>query len=273
VPTLFSIPKPFEGSIGEIQLNALRSWVALGDGVQVVLLGDEAGVADAASTAGAEHVPAVERSDLGTPRLDSAFAEVETVARRPLRCFVNADIILLDDFLPAVEAVAARYERFLMIGRTYDLAAVAAEEVDDPAALQARAHAVGTRRGAAAIDYFVFTAGLFGDLPPFLVGRAGFDNWLVWKARQEGPVIDASERVCAVHQSHDYGHLSGGKEEAYRGEEAAVNIDLVGGKDRLYTIHDASHRLGSDGGLRRNYGSLLRNRETVRKLAWKLGRR
>ena len=60
--------------------------------------------------------------------------------------------------------------------------------------------------------------------------------------------------------------------EAYYGEEASWNSVLVGGSDRVYTIHDASHRL-LPRGMRRNYGSILRARETARKIGWKLGRR
>jgi len=251
----------------------LRSWAALGADVQVVLLGDEAGIADAASACGAEHLPDVAVNEQGTPRLDAAFAQADLVARAPLRCFVNADIILLDDFMPAVRRVAASRESFLMIGRTVDLADVAQAELFDPVQLRARAAAEGVVRGAAAIDYFVFSAGLFGDLPPFLVGRAGFDNWLVWRARQAGPVVDASASILAIHQSHDYWHLPGGRDEAYAGEEAAANIALAGGRDRLFTIHDATHRLLRDGGIRPNYGSMFRVRETLRKVGWKLGRR
>ena len=95
--TIGSVPKPFRGAIGEIQRHAVASWVALGDGVQVVLLGDEEGIAEAAREAGAQHVPDLERTDHGTPRLDSAFALTDRVARHPLRCFVNADVILYDD--------------------------------------------------------------------------------------------------------------------------------------------------------------------------------
>ncbi|MSO96208.1 MAG: hypothetical protein EXQ81_10540 [Thermoleophilia bacterium] len=271
--TLFSIPKPFVERTAEIQLNALRSWVALGDDVQVVLLGNDAGVAEAARTVGVEHLPSLLCNEQGTPRLDSAFAEVDAVARHPLRCFVNADIVLLDDFLPAVHAAAHVGERFLVVGRTIDLDGVTSDEAADPPRLRARAAAAGVPRGAAALDYFVFPAGLFGELPPFLVGRAGFDNWLVWRARQVGPVIDASACVTAVHQSHDYAHLAGGMNEAYYGAEAAANIALVGGRDRIYTIHDASYKLDRDGNIRRNIGSILRVRETARKAAWKLGRR
>src|SRR5438876_1017029 len=115
VLTIFTIPKPFVGHIGEIQLNALESWIGLRDDVQVVLIGDEPGVADAAREVGVDHVGGLEKSPRGTPRLDSAFALVGTVARFPLWCLVNADIVLLEDFLPAVDRVTASFGESLMI--------------------------------------------------------------------------------------------------------------------------------------------------------------
>ena len=55
-------------------------------------------------------------------------------------------------------------------------------------------------------------------------------------------------------------------------EEAARNLELAGGKSRIYTLHDASHVLRK-GRLHRNPGAPLRWRENVRKAAWKLGAR
>ncbi len=262
--TLFSVPKPFLGPTAELQRRALASWAALGAGagVQVVLVGDEDGVADAARAAAVDHVPDVERTPRGTPRLDSAFAAVDRVALHPLRCFVNADVILFDDLLAAARLVRGRHDRFLLVGRTID--------VDAPLPRD-QARAAGTRRGAAALDYFVFPAGLYREVPPFAIGRAGFDNWLVWRARQDAVVVDASADVVALHQRHGYGHVPGGIEEAYYGEEAQRNLALAGGKRHLYTLHDASHVL-RNGRLRRNPGAPLRWRETARKAAWKLRR-
>ena len=244
--TLFSVPKPFEGELDALQRRSVESWRALG--VQVVLLGD---VAEAARELEVEHVPGLELSEHGTPRLDSALRLADGVARFPLRCFVNADVIFASDLLDAAEAVSAKEQRFLLVGQT---------EED------------GKRRGAAAMDWFVFPAGLFGDLPPFTIGRACFDNWLVWKARQVGVVVDATHDVRAIHQPHGYEHVEGGMDEVYYGQEAARNLELAGGKSRLYTLHDASHVLRG-GKLHRNLGAPLRWRENVRKLAWKLGLR
>src|SRR5262249_29691791 len=152
-------------------------------------------VAEAARDAGADHVEHLERTPRGTPRLDSAFREVDRVAAHPLRCLVHTDVLLQPDLLASARVVAEAAPGFLMVGRTRE---------DD-----------GTMRGAAALDWFVFPAGLYTEIPPFAIGRACFDNWLVWKARQEAIVVDATRAVKAVHQRHPYDHLAGGKDEAY----------------------------------------------------------
>jgi hypothetical protein len=51
VLTLFTVPKPFRGHIGDVQRNAIESWRALREDVQVVLVGDEEGVEQAARDA------------------------------------------------------------------------------------------------------------------------------------------------------------------------------------------------------------------------------
>jgi hypothetical protein len=266
--TVFTVPKPFRGRIGAIQRNAIESWLALGHGVQVVLVGDEEGVSPAARAAGVEHVGGLARNARGTPRLDSAFERAATVAKFPLWCFVNADILLLDDFLPAIERVATQFDEFLLIGECRDLDVGADVQLKDPAA-RADMHALaadrGRLRGYAALDYFVFPQGLFDPMPPFLIGRACFDNWLVWRARDMNrPVVDATQHVVAIHQSHDYAHVRGGLDEAYGGPEARYNENLAGGREHIYSLHDATHRLTSDGRLTRYWGSTLRARERAR---------
>lgn len=267
VLTLFSIPKPFVASIGDAQRVALRSWAALVD-VQVVLLGDETGVAEAAEEFGADHIGELATSPEGTPRLDDAFARAAGIARHPILCFANADIVFGPDLCGAVESLSLR--RFLLVGQSYELESSDVAEAT-PAEIRRLALDRGVRRGVAAIDYFVFPPGLFDPLPQFVVGRAGYDNWLLWRARQEGPVIDATDAVTAVHQQHDYEHLPGGKDQAYYGPEANRNVEIGGGRTRVYTLYDASHRMHADLSIHRNLGSLLRARETVRKVGWKLG--
>jgi hypothetical protein len=275
VITLFSLPKAFVGPVATIQRNALASWTAL-EGVQVVLVGDESGTAEAAAAAGAEHISGVAVSDAGTPRLDDALERVRAIAEHPIWCLVNGDIILLDDFMPAVRRVREASERSLMVGETRDLRVedpIALHDRDVRAGLRDRASREGVSRGATAIDYFVFPAGLFDPVPSFVIGRARFDNWMVWRGRERGIVVDATRAVVAVHQRHDYAHVPGGLQEAHFGAEAERNLALAGGMRHLYTIYDASHRLTADGRVRRNLGAVARARENWRKVVWKLSHR
>jgi len=267
VLTIFSIPKPFAGATGELQVAAVASWARLGPDNQIVLVGEAPA---AGRNLSFEQVETLQPEGSSAPLLDDAFARVETLARQPLRCFVNADIVLLPDLLPAVEACGTAFPRFLLVGQTRDLDPALVRGAG-PEELRGVALERGVLRGPTAIDWFVFPAGLFDPMPPFSVGRAAFDNWMIWKARQVGPVIDATEAVVTVHQAHGYGHLAGGKDEAYYGAEAARNLELAGGTSRRYTLHDASHLMRADLSIRRNPGSILRARETARKIGWKLG--
>src|SRR6185503_15977205 len=127
------------------------------------LVGDEPGVVATAGELGVGHVPGVALSERGTPRIDDAFARVDTLAEHPLRCFVNADVVLLDDFLPAVTVVESTFDRFLIVGETRDLDVQEQLGLDDGSRAELRRRALdeGRSRGPTAIDYFVFTAGLF----------------------------------------------------------------------------------------------------------------
>ncbi len=279
VVTILTIPKPFVGRIGDIQRNALESWLGLGQDIQIVLIGDEPGVADAAHEMGVQHVGDIETSERGTPRLDSAFSLAATVARHPLWSLVNADIVLLDDFLPAVDRVAKAFGKFVMVGECRDLAVAGRIRLQEGAVrahLGRRALQEGRLRGYAALDYFVFPRGLFDPLPPFLIGRANFDNWLVWRARsRRHPVVDATRSVVAIHQSHDYSHVAGGRDEAYSGEEAAHNLLLAGVKnnpflrsDTFYTLDDATHKLYRRGRPVPYLGSKFRLHARARFTGW-----
>ncbi len=268
--TLFSMPKPFRGHIGVIQRNAVASWVKLGPTCEVILFGDEQGTAETATEFGVRYIPEVLRNEHGTPLLNDVFDKAEQRGTYDLLCYVNGDIILGADFIRAVEDARAWSDRFLMVGECWDV------RIDDSLPLATEVwenrlakitDQTGRSRGPWYIDYFVFTRGLYKAIPTFAVGRAGFDNWLVWKARSAGAaVIDATRVVKAVHQNHDYSHVPGGRDWSYLGPEAKTNKELAGGRRHLYMILDASHCLGNNG-IRCNLGSLFRI-----KSRWQIGK-
>jgi hypothetical protein len=265
---LFSLPKPFRGHEGVIQRNAFRSWAALPGPPELLVFGGEEGAAEAAAAVGARAVPEVARNERRTPFVSDLFDRAERLSEAPSLCYANADVILFDELAGVADDAALWGRPFLVVGQCLNLDVREELELERPearAALRKRALAEGVLRGPGGIDWFLFSRGLYRDLPAFLVGRAGFDNWLIWRALESRALVgDATETVLAVHQNHGYGHVEGGRAGAYAGDEARRNIELAGGELRLFNIDDASHRLGPQGLSRRPLGRLRR----VRALRW-----
>jgi hypothetical protein len=85
---------------------------------------------------------------------------------------------------------------------------------------------------------------MYGRVPPFAIGRAWFDNWLVWRAGELGAaVVDATTAVTAIHQRHEYMHVSGGQDGAYKGPEAMENLRLAGDLGDVGSTRDAVYVL------------------------------
>ncbi|HUJ40903.1 MAG TPA: hypothetical protein VLW54_10175 [Candidatus Acidoferrales bacterium] len=270
--TLFTTPKPFRGHIGTIQRNALASWVRLGAGVEVILFGDDEGAAEAARELGIRHVPEAPRHPSGFKYLNAFFAEAQRIARNPLVCYANCDIILSPDLPDAVRRVAATQPRFLMLGRRVDLdvtESVAFENADWSGQLRERALREGRQRPGQWIDYFVFPRGFYDAIPPFVIGRVAWDNWLVWRALEtHTPVVDATEAVFAIHQNHDYGYHPQGAIGVWQDELAMRNVELGGGYHWVGTIDDATHRLTSRGMERNWKRHFVFLRRTVARVAY-----
>ncbi len=253
--TLFSVAKPFRGEFATIQRNAIASWARLRPACQLVLLGNEEGLAKVAAETGATHLPELERNEFGTPLVSSIFSEAEKHARFDHLCYINADILLLSDFLPAIQKICAWNSRSLVVGRRWDvdIAESLTWETGWEDAVRARVQTAGKLHSHSGIDFFVFPRGLWDGIPPFATGHCGFwDNWLIFRARALGvPVVDATRCLTAIHQNHENSYHAGGKASACWDAERQRNYALGGGLGHACTLRDATHRLTSSGVSRR----------------------
>jgi hypothetical protein len=252
--TIFSIPKAFKGHIGIIQHNAIESWTKLEPRPEVILLGDDEGTADVAHEFGLRHLSNIATSDHGTPLLGDLFRQAEAAATSPCMCYVNADIILLGDFLRAAETVQVKFPKALLISKRINLDIVEKLNFDDrwEETIKQRASASGRDGHYTEIDVFVFPKGMYPQIPDFAIGRLWFDHWLIKAVRlQNLPVVDASLLAPVFHQNHDYGHVAGGRVQVWRGQEAERNFQLYGGLQHAYTLLDVTHDLTPDGSIRR----------------------
>src|SRR6185503_2080929 len=244
--TLFSSPKPFtDPHIAMIQRNAIKSWTLLPD-VEIILLGEETGLAEAARELGVKHIPNVARNESGTPLISAMFQLAQENSNSNLLCIINADMILMPDFIEATKQTVKLKDKFILLSQRWDL------DVTQPLdfstgwenRLQSMVHRQGQLHRPAGSDFFLFPKSCYMDVPNFTIGRAGWDNWMIYKARNAGwAVIDCTPSVMIVHQNHDYSHLPDSQPH-YNHPDSDENIRLAGGQANVrYTILDSTHQL------------------------------
>ena len=252
--TLFALPKAFAGHTGVIQRNAIRSWTLLEPRPEILLCGDDPGVADVAREMGLMHVPDIPRNEFGTPFVSELFLRAQKIASQRILCYVNSDIIFTADLPSAIARVASERREFLLAGRRWDLDW--AELFEFPlgweTSLRQQARAAAQQRDEWWIDYFVFPRGQWSTMPAFAIGRPAWDNWLIRDAVRRGiPVIDATAVVTPIHQNHGYGHVRQSTGDHWRGPESDRNLELAGGSTGTFNLLDATHRIETDR-IRRN---------------------
>ena len=239
--TLFTAPKPFtDPHISIIQRNALMSWKQIPD-TQIVILGNEAGTAEICSELGLIHIPNVPCSPSGAPKMDAMFQLARNASKTPLYCIINADILLFPSFVRHAQQVHNLAGRFVMMGQRWDLDITSrlefTDQWEDALLRQMRQH--GTLHKPAGSDYFLFPANCYTNIPAFTIGRAGWDNWMIYHARQQHfPAIDCTPEITIIHQNHNYAHLPGAKPH-YDHPETLENIQLAGGRiTTRFTLYD-----------------------------------
>jgi len=251
--TIFSTPKPFtDPHIAIIQRNAIQSWKMLGEDVEVLLLGDETGLEQAAYELGVKWIPELERNSDGTPLISSMFELAKRNGQGKLMAIVNADIILLPNFVKTAQYIAEQDKPFLLMGQRWDL------DVRKPLTFEGEWQSgllgIVKREGklhkSKGSDYFIFPRDAFPHFPKFAIGRAGWDNWTIYHARKENWIVaDATDAITVIHQQHDYSHLPGGKIH-YTLPESDENLRIAGGKRHIFTLFDANFRLDREGRIR-----------------------
>jgi len=242
--TLFTAPKPFvDPHITLIQRNTLCNWLALGEDVEIVVIGDEPGIAEVCAELNIQHLPDVRCNALGTPLISGIFDLGRSVNHSSCLMYSNADILFMPDLVDTVRLLIREKEKFLAVGQRYDLDICEAISFSkgwaESLALRVQMDAILHRQTGS--DYFIYSRSCFKQIPDFAVGRAGWDNWMIFRARwQHWPVVDASKAITVIHQNHDYAHLPGGRRH-YELPESAVNIKLAGGRRTIFRLTDTTH--------------------------------
>lgn len=194
--TLFSHPKPFTPEFRKIQHAAIKSWKSL-EGCEIVLLGDDEGIAEAARKLQVGHISKIEKNEWGTPLVSDIFANIRQQCHTELACFINTDIILDQSFIQTVKQCSKTFaEEWLLIGRRENIETESLDSFEMSDIQTAPRQFYGND----GIDYFVFPRHTFQFVHPFALGKFVWDQYLVGQVFRRGiPCIDGSKTVTALH--------------------------------------------------------------------------
>ena len=259
--TFLSSAKPFIGLDKENQIRAIRSWKSCAEGAEVILYGDTEGQDLVAKELSVKVHRNVEASEFGTPLFDSIVTHAENVSTHDFFVYLNCDVIMNASLARVIFGL--KFRSYLLVGQRIDLGAEVKDLVDvkylDENIKELAAKGMAKLHWARGSDYFAFSRGTWDPAPSVTIGRAGYDNVLIWDClKRKIPVIDCTLALRVYHQFHGYGHVAGGKDEVYSGEEARRNTRLLPPNFRGY-LESASHRF-SKGEI---VGNFARNKPVV----------
>lgn len=178
-------------------------------------------------------------NDQNIPHLKEMFSGVERLLPGCVFYgYANGDVLFDDGLLRTLEAVAEvlrPLRRTLIVGRRTNFEH-RGREVYLPSDVKQVAETDGRLFISDAQDYFVMTPGFpWSFVPDVIVGRPGYDNFLVATAIRRGvSVVDATRSVTALHQTDRDGNFAG---HNWNNSDRDYNLRAIGRKFRYHSGH------------------------------------
>ena len=201
-----------------IYKNTIRNWERLKPWVQPVLyyLPGEDRLLDFAKAHGWDVMEVPKLSKAKVPVLRHMFLKAREKYTTPFYCYTNGDILFDDGLiktLKVLKPVTSKMKQVLIVGRRTNYKVSPGQVIDSFDDIKASSKK-GQLFGTNAQDYFISTSRGYPweTIPDFVVGRVGYDNWLVVTAIvKKMVVIDTTKTVIALHQTGTDGNFAGKK--------------------------------------------------------------
>ena len=230
--TIITTCKPFRGQDSIYQKNALLSWIH--NGFSVAIVGKDDGVEAFCKKNHCLHLPEVETSKTNIPYISSIFEIAETHIHTPYYVYSNSDILLDNSALPKLRNFLrlSKFENFLLTARRRNIPlseTINYTQEDWSEHLRTVDANQGTWDQPYAIDFFFMNKGWLKNIPPLLVGRAGWDNWMLHNAQKHMiSIIDASDYIRLYHPVHYYNILNDTALDVRMNPESLENKKNIG---------------------------------------------
>jgi hypothetical protein len=228
---LITLMTTFQMSSDKITIyhNTLRIWSLLKPEVRtVVFCSPEDQEAINAVKKYGHTVEMVPKTFNNIPVLRSMFIAAKAKYNSTFYGYANGDILFTESLVKTLRTLNMYkdniiFKQILVVGRRHNhlIENKTLETLEQVQNCSQFAHGFTSD----AQDYFITTRDGFPweDIPDLVVGRPGYDNWLVATAiRQNITVVEATRTLLAIHQTGPDGNYAGGKKNGTR-----TNHDLV----------------------------------------------
>ncbi len=216
VISFISAFKKFKPPYGMIQHSAMYSWNA--NNIEVFVPDNEVGVKDACqSYPNIKLIPDVKRArEMGfsnqSPMVKDLIAKALPLINTPMVALINSDIIIQPDFIERIEKILKEYGfDIYMVGTRFDIKLdihISSEETYKQVLSSERK----SYDGSTSSDIFIaskFTwRKIVHEMPDFILGRYGWDNWLHMIAELKGyRKFNCTDALTILHCEHDHKHI------------------------------------------------------------------
>lgn len=240
--TLIALPKPFIGETAFLQETACKSWAAIPN-IEVVLMGDELGIEEICRKYDFIYCRNIEKTEFGTPILNDAFSKAKQISKSDTLIYINADIIIDPSIAEVIKKIS--FSDYLLAGRRTDVQPWHKEQSAGLEEWKNYAEQSGRLVPLYSSDFFVlpFSSKIFNNMPELVVGRKGWDNWIMFQARNLSlPLIDGTEGIRTIHRIHGYSHIKDAQNNVinpWDGKESRKQIESFG--DHQTGLDSATH--------------------------------
>lgn len=212
--------------------------------------------------------------EFGFPYVNRILQEGRLLSRAPSIMYLNLDVIFLDNISEILSIVRHQIQRSHFIiqsyavrfrpGRAYDLTK-RADRTSLTRDMQINNHTFGYPGWGC--ELFILDRGnpLFRLMPPFLVARRRWDNWVMQFGATNPDVvsIDVSALFTVIHLDHGGSEENPRDTEGMNGPGADYNeqLSIDSGYHNYGNIECSKYKLSTN-------GTLIDNKSGCRKLPW-----
>jgi hypothetical protein len=257
--TFFGTTKSFEGKNYINQLNAIKSWT-IGNkyNCEVILFQKSNGIEMVSDLPNVHIREDVRTNENGVPYISDMFYKASLLARNPIVCFLNADIIISGEFIEKLLHIHRSIgKKYLVVGQRIDTSfdcLIDFNNADWYSDLGNNIKNNSSVHPPAGSDFFAFPKGLYyeGSLPDLLVGRPGWDLYMIYHGRKTHyKIINLSPSYMVIHQNHDYSHKN--SNEIIKTKEDRYNLDFLPQNEEYeYTLVYCNYKY-SNGSIKKTY--------------------